>query len=253
MKRFLSILVLSALVSGCSLIPKPVELFQDKVKKFPVAKQSDKEIQRQTALRAKEKAKETYGAALSTDAAPSVVAPAEETVILSDAVSESLGPPVKPASIDKPSADLARELGTSIAKLNQRLDDFKNDNDENAGKKIEGTGLFQIPYFIWLGGFIVFGLIGFVILSVLWAFVKMAAMSNPPVQLGVSAAQLGANFLKKSVSELTKGGEEFKNKLSGVISDPETLEAVKELFRSEHERAQSGDVQALVKTLTKKE
>lgn len=246
-------LAVALLFSGCSLIPKPVEFFQDKVHKLPVAKQSEKETQRQAALRAKEKAGETYNAAIATVADPKVVAPAAETVLLTDAVAESVGPPVSPASPDKATADLARELRTSIARLNQRIESFREDNDENAGKKIEGTGLFQVPYFVWLGGFLVFGLIIFVVMHVVWSFVKVAGMANPPVQLGVTAATLGANFLKKSVSELAKGGEEFKSKLSTVIDDPDMLAAVKELFTSSHKEAQSSDVQDLVKTITRKE
>lgn len=247
------LLVASLLFGGCSLIPKNVEFFQDKVHLVPEPKQSDKELQRQTAQRAEEKARETYGAAVQTAADPTVVVPAAETVLLTDAVSESVGPPVHPAAPDKATQDLVNELRTSIAKLNQRIDDFKKDNNENAGKKIEGTGFFQIPYFVYLGGFLVLGLIGFVILSVLWSFVKMAGMANPPVQLGVSAAQLSANFLKRSVSEMVKGGEEFKDRLLTEVNDPELQQKIKELFRIEHERAQSEDTQNFIRTLTKKE
>ncbi len=247
------ILVASLIFGGCGIIPKNVEFFQDKVHQVPEPKQADKEIQRQTAQRAEEKARETYGAAIFTDADPTVVAPAAETVILTDAVSESVGPPVHPAAPEKASQDLVNELRTSIAKLNQRLDDFKKDNNENVGKKVEGTGLFQVPYFVYLGGFLVLGLIGFVVLSVLWSFVKMAGMANPPVQLGVTAAQLSANFLKRSLSEVVKGGENFKDSVMGAVEDPALQEKIKELFRVEHERSQSHDTQALIQTLTKKE
>jgi len=247
------ILVATLMCGGCGLIPKKVEFFQDKVHLVPELKQADKEIQRQTAQRAEEKARETYGAAIHTDADPTVVMPAAETVILTDAVSESVGPPVKPASPDKATQDLVNELRTSLAKLNQRMDEFKKDNNENVGKKIEGTGFFQVPYFVYLGGFLVLGFIGFIILSVLWTFVKMMGISNPPVQLGVSAAQLSANFLKRSLSEVIKGGEQFKDNLVGAVEDPELQAKIKELFRIEQERAQSNDTQGLIKSLTKKE
>ncbi len=254
-KQLASLILVASLIlgGGCGLIPKKVEFFQDKVHLVPELKQADKEIQRQTAQRAEEKARETYGAAIYTDADPAVVAPAAETVILTDAVSESVGPPVKPASADKTTQALVNELRTSIAKLNQRMDDFKKDNNENAGKKIEGTGFFQVPYFVYLGGFLIVGLIGFVILSVLWSFVKMAGMANPPVQMGVTAAQLSANFLKRSLSEVVKGGEQFKDSLMGAVEDPDLQAKIKELFRIEQERAQSHDTQGLIKTLTKKE
>ncbi len=253
MKRFLAALMAAALLSGCSLIPKPVELFQDKVKTVPEKRQADKEIQRQVAQRAEEKARETYGAALTTFADPTVVLPAAETVLLTDAVSESVGPPVHPASPNKATEDLVRELRTSIAKLEQRLDAFKADNNENAGKKIEGTGLFQIPYFVWLGGFLVLGFIGFIVLAVLWTALKAFAMTNPPVQLGVQAAQLGAGFLKRTLSEVVAGGEKFKEKIVSEVEDPELQEKIKTLFRTEHEKAQSDDAKNLIQIMTRKE
>jgi hypothetical protein len=255
MKMFPGILLAAclAVLPGCGLIPKRVELFQDKVRTVPEMKQSDKEIQRQVAQRAEEKARETYDASVATGSDASVVLPAAETVLLTDAVSESVGPPVHPASKNDTSAELIAELRTSIANLTRRMDDFKQDNNENAGKKIEGTGLLQIPYFVWLGGFLVFAFVGFIVLTVLWSFVKMAAVANPPVQLGVSAAQLSANFLKRSLAEVLKGGEEFKSRVVQAVDDPALQARIRELFREEHMKAQSGDVQDLVKQLTRKE
>lgn len=241
------------MISGCGLIPKKVELFQDKVAKFPEPKASEKEIQRQTAQRAHDRAGETVKAAIATQADAAVIVPAVEAEVLTDAVSDSLGSPLHPASPDKTSEALATELRTAIAKLNSRIDNFKTDNNENAGKKIEGTGLFQVPYFVWLGGALVLAFIGVIVLGVLWTFLKMYAMSNPPVQLGVGAVQMGSNFLKRALSEVTAGGEKFKEELLKKVEDPALQDRVKELFRTEHLKAQSQDTQDLLKLMTQKE
>jgi hypothetical protein len=253
-KQFLTVILLAgALGAGCStLIPKKVELFQDKVATVPEPKPRELEVQRQAAQRAHEKAREALDAAFDTQAAPQVVVPVQEVEKLTEAVSVSLGPPLKPAPTNVPSAVLATELRTAVAKLNQRMDDFKADNNENAGKKIEGTGLFQVPYFVWLGGFLLFAFIGVIVLGVLWSFVKMFAMTNPPTQLGVSAVQLGTGFVKRALSEVAKGGEEFKKRLSKTVSDPALQGQIKDLFREEQLKAQSRDTQDLLGKMTEK-
>jgi hypothetical protein len=238
---------------GCgTLIPKKVELFQDKVAAVPEPKPREVEVQRQTALRAHEKAREALDAAYDTQASISVVVPVQEVERLTDAVSVSLGPPLKPAPASVSSDALATELRTAVAKLNQRMDEFKLDNNANAGKKIEGTGLFQVPYFVWLGGFLLLAFVGVIVLGVLWTFVKMFAMTNPPTQLGVSAVQLGTGFVKRALSEVAKGGEEFKKRLSKTVTDPVLQEQIKEMFREEHMKAQSRDTQDLLGRMTEK-
>lgn len=257
MKRFYSlaaVLLAAALITaGCgTLIPKRVELFQDKVATFPEAKPKEMEVQRQAAQRAHEKAREALDAAFDTQASPSVIVPVQEVEVLTDAVSESLGPPLKPAPATTSSESLATELRTAIAKLNQRLDDFQKANDANAGKKIEGTGLFQIPYFVWLGGVLLLVFIGVIVLGVLWTFLKMFAMTNPPAQLGVQAVQLGTGFVKRALSEVAAGGEQFKANLTKVVSDPSLQAKISELFRDEHLKAQSKDTQLLLQAMTEK-
>lgn len=256
MKRYLpSVALIAALAvfAGCgTLIPKKVELFQDKVAEFPESKPKEAEVQRQAAFRAHEKAREALDAAFDTQASPSVIVPVQEVENLTGAVSESLGPPVKPAPATVSSDALATELRTAIAKLNQRLDDFKQENNANAGKKIEGTGLFQVPYFVWLGGALLLGFIGVIVLGVLWTFLKMFAMTNPPAQLGVQAVQLGTGFVKRALSEVAAGGEQFKNKLTQAVTDPQLQIKIQELFRDEHMKAQSRDTQLLLQAMTEK-
>lgn len=244
MKRFLALLLCLPLLAGCSsLIPKPVEFFQDKVHKVPSQKSSERETQRQTAQRAAEKAREVLDAALIEDASTAVVTPAKEVEQLTGSVSRSLGPPVSPSSLT--SEELSRKLDKAIAKLNQRLDEFKADNDENAGKKIEGTGAFSVPYFLWVA--IVGGVI-FVIFLVLKTLVHVAAAGNPAIGMGLQAVQLGGRGAAALAKEVIHGGEIFKEKLAAEM--PELQEKIEALFNSAHKEAQSPASQDAVKKLT---
>jgi hypothetical protein len=219
---------------------------------MPVASSAELEKQRRAAAMAEEQAKKTLDAALGVDAPVSVTQPAQATVDLTDALAKSVGPPKNPIRPTDSTHAVANELRSAVAKLTIRMDEFRADNDKNIGKKIEGTGWLQVPYFIWLGGFLVVGFVGFILLGVAWSFVKMYAMSNPPVQLGVNAVQLGSNFLKKAVGEIAKGGERFKQAVEREVEDPALQARIKNLFRVEHERAQSSEVQELVKQITPK-
>lgn len=253
MKFFWSILLVAALsTTGCStLLPKKVEFFQDKVEAFPEAKSKEKEVQKQTAARAAQASLDTLISAVGEKSSTNVIAPAKDAAALSGAVARSLGPP-ETQSTEAADA-LAAKLDKVIARLDARIDSFKQDVNENVGKKIEGTGLFSIPYFVWIGLVFVLVFIGLIILAVLWTAFKIYASTNPPLQIGVSAIQAGAGFLKKALAEVTKGGENFKTELEKQISDPALVNKVLELFRVEHERAQSTDVQSVVKALTRGE
>lgn len=253
MKKCLALLLSLTLLTGClgTLVPKKVEFLQDKVALVPEPTSREKELQKQVAQRAHEKAQETYVAALTNHCVPQVVSPAADTVILTESVSRSVGPPVSPASVTKPARDLAAELDTAIAKLDRRLDEFKEDNNHNAGKKIEGTGLFQIPYFVWLLICAALAFLALLFIGFLWTAVKLYSLSNPPVALGLNAIQTGAGFAKRALSEVIKGGQEFKQAVQDRFDDPETQAEILELFRLHQERSQSVDTQNLIKELKK--
>lgn len=251
MKKLLPLLVI-LLLSGCgTLLPKKVEFFQDKVQRVPEPTAKERELQRQAAAAAAEKARETVEAAISNAAPPAVTAPARDTETLTAVVSESLGPPLHPAAPDKSADAIADELRSAIAKLNRRLDEFKRDNNENAGKKIEGTGVFQIPYFLWVALVGVFVFAGLIVAGVLWHGLKLYGMTNPPVALGLNAVQAGAGFARKALAEVVQGGEAFKSALEKEIQDPVLLAKIKGLFQSHQRMEQSQDTQAIIKELTK--
>lgn len=249
MKNILLIILLAASVvlGGCgTLIPKRVELFQDKVKKFPVATLAQKEVQKQAAQRAKEKAVEVYVAAVAEEASPAVTVPAKETVVLTDAVADVLGAPAKRPDID--TAALADQVRKSLAQLDKKVDSFIEDSNENVGKKIEGTGLVQVPYFVWLGGFCVVAFIG-------WHLAKMAlsaaSAANPGATLGVGAMNVAGNTVSKGLVQLVNGGKKFLNWAETGIEDPALRQKITEAFTSAHKRTQDEDVKAVVDRLIK--
>lgn len=252
-KLFLLLPLLVGLLTGC-IMPKPIEFGQDRVHRLPTAKPRETEVQRQTAQRAAVKAQETLQAAIDSDANNAVVAPATETAVLTESVSRSVGPPLSPAPDTITSKELAKQLDTAVAKLNSRLEDFRKDNDENAGKKIEGTGVFQMGYITYLV-FMFFALVAAVIgFKVLKTFAHVAGVANPGVAVGVRAVEMGGAAASRALGQLIKGGENFKDKLAKELPELDaSLKAkVEELFRTAHQTAQDEDVQYAVKALTRK-
>ena len=242
---------LALLSGGCSLIPKPVEFGQDKVEKLPVAKPSERETQRQAAHRLAQKTDEALKAAIDEGSSTKVIEPATDSAVLARAIKTSVGPPTKPASDTLTSEELALRVERAIAKLNERVEGFRRDNDENAGKKIEGTGFLQIPYFAWLLIVAGAGFVGLLVLSVLWTIFKMYAASNPPVALGLKAVSMGGKATASLVSQLIKGGETFKDMVDKTVQDPTLKEKVLEMFKTAHMTEQSPEHQEVVKELTK--
>jgi len=245
MKKLISVLSLSLLLCGCGIIPKRVEFGQDKVKAFPVLKASDKEVQRQVAQRAALKTEETLRAAIKTDAAPEVVKPATEATVLSESVASSLGPPLSPAPAELPSEKLAAKLDKSVAKFNERVEDFKESNNENAGKKIEGTGFLQVPYFVYLGGVLLLIFIGFILFKI----AKAAASTYLNAQTG-GAFGLG----QKAIRQVVSGGNVFKEWLGKEVPEltAEVRAKIETLFHDAHLQEQDEDVKLLIKNLLEK-
>lgn len=238
--------ILAATLCGCGLWPKNVEFGQDKVRKFPVAAPKEKEVQKQVAQRAEETARETLDAAVKEESSPAVIVPATETVVLTDVLSESLGPPVKPAPVETESTVLAQELSTSIAKLDKRLETFKEGNDENIGKKIEGTGWLSVPYFLWV---VIVGFAVFVIWVVLRAVLTAAGAASPPVAVGLKVASVGGKVLSRAFGQVIKGGEEFKNQIKAEVKDADLQARILELFKTSQMKHQDQDVQRAIKEL----
>lgn len=246
MKKILLLLLISVSLSGCSLIPKKVELFQDKVHKFPETTQKQKELQREAAQIAKEKAQETLVAATAEAASPAVIAPAKETALLTDVVAESIGAPAK-RSYETPKA-VADDLRSAMAKHDKKVDSFTKDNNENTGKKIEGTGLLQVPYFLWAGGIVL-------LLFILWHLARTALMAasaaNPGALIGVGAMNLTGTLASKGISQLVAGGQKFTDWVEKKIDDPALKGKILEAFSTAHKKSQDQDVRTVVDHLLK--
>jgi hypothetical protein len=233
-------------MTGCnSLFPKPVEFGQDKVEKFPNHPKKQLEAERQAVSLAATKAREAER--IATDDNSEAAKPAGEAADLSESVGRALGPPSDPWSGEV--KKLTERLDRLTNKYNGLLSDFQKDNDVNAGKKIEGTGFLQVPYFLWLG--IVAGVV-----MILWMILKtvanVAATANPGVAVGLKVAQAGGKVLSRGFSQLLKGGEDFKNWLKKEVPDETLQTKILEAFQTHHEKAQDSDVQNLVKELTNK-
>lgn len=245
-KIILSLLItLSLLSPGCSLIPKKVELGQSKVHRFPELTNSQKELQKEAAQLAKEKAAETLLAATAENTSTNVITPAREAAALTDAVAESVGPPAKRSNAD--SQALADEVRASVAKLDRKIDSFKVDNDKLAGKKVEGTGIIQVPYFLWAGGFLVVIFVG-------WHLAKtaltVASAGNPGALVGVGAMNVAGSVVSRGFQQLVHGGEGFLTWVKNEIPDSALQQKITDAFITRHKVAQDSDIKQLVKQLT---
>lgn len=245
MKNLLLLTTLAFSLVGCSLIPKKVEFFQDKVHKFPQPTAKQEEFQRQAAALAKQRAAQVVDEALKENASPYVLAPARDTEKLTDAVSTSLGPPIN-ASTDV--ASVANGLNHAVAKHNNSVEAFAEKNDKDAGKKIEGTGLLQIPYFVYLGGIIALVFIGRLILKDILA---VAAAANPGAAVAVGGLNIAGSVASKALKQIVMGGKDFLTWVENEVKDPALKAQITGAFIANHQTAQDEDVQTLVKVLKK--
>jgi hypothetical protein len=246
MRALLAVLLAVGLTGCGTLVPKKVEFFQDKVKQYPEYSDYSRQLEKQLAQRLQQKTAQTVEAALETKASTNVVIPAKEAERLAIANAVVVGPPEKPATI--PSEALAVKVESTVGKLDSKVDDFKKGNNENEGKKIEGTGFFQVSYFAWVGGILA------VIALVYFAgkiALNAAAMVNPGAAVGLNVVNgLGA-VAGKGFSQLIKGGENFKKWVTTEVKDADIQKKVLDAFRAAQERAQDSDVQNAVIAVTK--
>lgn len=245
MKKLALLLLLSLTLPGCGLIPKRVEFFQDKVHRFPVTTEKQVELQREAAKKAADKAAETLHSALITGASTNVIAPAAETELLTEVVSQSVGQPASEPPAD--SEKLARQLRAQLAKHDSKVRNFAQDNDENAGKKIEGTGAIQIPYFAYAGGIVGAMFVGWLVLR---DILRIAAAGSPAAAVGVGAMNLAGAAAGTAIKQLVKGGQEFKEWAQKNL-EPAVHEKVLEAFTLLHKTAQDEGTQAVVDHLIK--
>jgi len=243
-KTILAIVVaLSLLAGGCSaLLPGKVEVFQREVKAVPAKSENDKETERQAADYLQTQLDIAYIEAVKSNETNSLVLnPLKDTRTVAPALSSSLGKPL--SKWTGTSTNLARKLDKNSANLDSKLEKYRNRVAKDVGKDIEGTGLIQLPYLIFIG-------IIFFILVVGWTILKIVALSNPGLSAGIKVVEVGGKATAKIASELVEAGEEFKNRVRKKVADPKTQELVLELFRGAHLEKQSRGTQDVIKKLT---
>jgi hypothetical protein len=245
--KFLAPLLALAL-TGClgTLVPKKVELFQDKVKAFPEQSAKLRELERQAIYQSHEKATETVVAALKENSTTNVVAPARDTMKLTQAALIAAGPPEK---LPEPNnvTNLVAAVEQGIGKYNVKVEKFAANSDENVGKKIEGTGLIQVPYILWTGG----AVLGVIIIFVLGKIALSAyALVNPAAGVGLGVVNAAQSVVTKGFTQIVKGGEDFKNWVVKEVGDQGLQDKILSAFQVAHKQAQDKDVQDTVKALT---
>lgn len=249
MKTTSLLLASLVLLAGCgTLVPKKVELFQDKVKPFPEQSAKLRELEREAIYRASDKTAQTLQVALLEGASTNVIQPAQEARVLTRAVAVALGPPLTPSPTNEPAVGLAEGLESAVAGYNVKLDTFKAKNNENEGKKIEGTGLFQISYIYWIGGAVGAVLVVLVVGKLL---LTAAAVANPGAAVGLNVVNAAESVAIKGFNQLVKGGEDFKGWVEKEVTDSGLKQKILDAFSSAHQKAQDTDVQNVVAAITK--
>lgn len=238
MKNLIALTLSLCLLTGCKLVPKTVEFFQRKVKPVPVLNDDALERQRQAADFVAKKTEAVKVAAIGTQADVTVIVPATEAAITSQALSSSVGPPESPWP---DSADLlAQKLQTDRAKHEQNLTTYAKRTQADVGKKIEGTGFFRLGYFSYIGL-----IVGLVLLAGL--ALKLYGMVNPVVGAATGTIQrMGARLVGRGFTELVEGGEKFKEYLEQSPLTHDVKVTIQDLFTRAHKETQSRDVQIAV-------
>ncbi len=233
------------MLAGCgTLIPKKVEFFQKKVKAVPEKTASDLETERQAAYAASLAARLTVNEVIKNNDPAAVVTPAKDTEALTAAVSTSLGPPQ--TIPDGPVTNLANRVTENKAELDRKVARYADKIEPLVGKKIEGTGLIRVPYFVYLGAIAL-------VIFLAWTALKLYGAVNPIVGLGTNVVgRVSGSVLSGAVAELSKGGELFKEKVMNSELTAEIKSKVLDLFSHAHVQAQDKSTQDLVKTLTVK-
>lgn len=237
----LVILLFCALLSGCTLIPKPIEYFQNRVQPVPERPAAAEDSLRQAARLAASRAADTERAALSTEAAPEVLTPARDTAVLTESVSNRLGPP---------SAPWRGEIETLIARLDAQearyqrdLSTYRDRVQKNVGKPIEGTGAIQIGYVTHL-------LIFAAIFAVAWMILRIIAIFKAPVAVGLKTVEGSRRLLGHALAEVVEGGQSFKRSVQEHFAGNKTVsDLVLKAFVESHRASQSRDTQTAVRQI----
>ena len=231
---------------GCGLIPKNVEFFQKKIRPVPEKVEKAKERERQAAEYVDSQLQTAKDQAVTMGLTNGLFTSITNAKTVSGPLSVSLGPPE--SKWTGPPQRLGDDLLLEVAKLNRRLDIYTQSNQKIEGKKVEGTGLVNVPYFVYI--VIVGGLVFLAIIGIKIALGVLSA-TNPAIGLGANVVKgLGSKVIAKGFSQIVKGGEEFLKRAEEEISDPDLYEKVKQMFLDEQQKAQDQHIKDAIKQLT---
>ena len=246
-KTSILFIILSFLIvfnfSGCSLLkPKDISFFQKEVKAVPTKTVEHKEVIKEAADFVAKKSEESHIQAIKENSSTNLVYLTYETAKVADSLSDSIGKPLIPWKKD--SDELVLLLNKFEAKLDRKLEEFKEKNEKLVGKEIESTGI-SVPYFTFWGIVIIF-------IGLLWFGLKIAGMFSPAISMGTNLISVPARFAHKGLVEVIHGVESIKNKIKEKVKDKNIQKEILELIKTELERKQSTAVQDVIKQLTKK-
>ncbi len=239
-------------VPGCSLIPKPVEFFQSKVKAVPEKSNSSAEYERQAANYIQNKLQDAViesfkGSVTNKD----LLTPLLQANTVAPGLATSLGPPAKPWTGNP--TNLNWKLLSELSDFNKDLNKYREKTEPLVGKKIEGSGIFSIPYVVWVamvGGLV---LILYIVIRAVIQALAISSGTSVPVQIGLKTATgVGNKLVKAGFSQVIHGVESFKDYIKTTEQATFSKEEVLDLVREHQERKQSPEVQNVIKELTRK-
>lgn len=241
MNRYLILILTFVLfLAGCIGGPRK-EFLTDKVPEPP--KLENHQEQANAVKYIAYKAEEIWTNALELEAT-NIARPALELRLLTTALAHSL--PVPTLKTNTQVTQLVRDLEKKDIRYERAMAGFKAEVGANAGKSIEGTGLFSISYFTYWGVIIVGLIVGYVLIKLalnIWA---------PMVSVGLnSAGRMTGSVLSKAFSQVVAGGEKFKEDLDKVTENKELQTKIKDAYRAAQMAEQDKQIQDVVRSLTK--
>jgi hypothetical protein len=238
----LLMLVAVLLTSGCGLMPKRVEYFQREVKAVPQKPDAMVESEKQGARLTADLVEAARIAAWAEQASTNVINPLDDAAPVARAVSSSMG---QPASRWQGEPEvLADKIDARSARLDAKVEDYRQDVQRDVGKKIEGTGLLRIPWLInaglWIGIPLVLFWVGRVALNI-W---------NPAIGgLFGRVERVAVDTVKRGFSQTMSGVQAIKRDIDAMDLDDKAKEAIRGIVRGRLQDHQDADVQVAIKRL----
>ncbi len=240
---FLCILLLG---TGCGLIPKAVEFGQKKVPTPPQKTEITHQEEKQAVSIINRDIREAIIASIKENASTNITNPLFDMRPLGESLSFSLGAPLNEYSGS--SSNLATQINKNSAILDKKTDQFDKKLAPLEGKKIEGTGIIKIPYFLYLG--VVLGG-GFLLYQGIKIAINVYSGLNPAFGVGAGVVKgVSSKVISAGFGQVLNGVESLKNHLKTTEQTSFTSDEILKLIQEHQERKQSPEVQKLIKDAT---